>query len=35
MMTTAETAATHTILAIDLVKYKRVACHSRLTHEQP
>ena len=28
MMTTAETAATDTILAIDVGKYKSVACHS-------
>jgi transposase len=34
MMTTAETAATDTILAIDLGKYKSVACHSPALNEQ-
>jgi hypothetical protein len=34
MMTTAETAATDTILAIDSGKYKSVACHSRSIRDQ-
>jgi len=34
MMTTAETTATDTILAIDLGKYKSVACHSPALNQQ-
>jgi hypothetical protein len=35
MVTTSETAVTDTILAIDLGKYKSVACHSHVHPRGP